>query len=177
MARGINKVVIEVCQLDVTQEQIDVFWSKVNIKNRPTDCWEWLGAKKPKGYGNIRINNNYLLAHRVAFELANGLIPPGYIVCHICDNPSCCNPSHLMLGTTKSNAVDMLMKNRQKKFSPSTSGEKNINSKLSNSDVIAIRNKYRNRELNQYQLAEIYGVSQSAIGSIVRNETWRHLNA
>lgn len=155
--------------------QIRAFWSKVDITDNSKDCWNWLGAKKPTGYGNVRIDKKYRLAHRVAFELINGVIPDGLIVCHICDNPSCCNPSHLMLGTVKSNAIDMLIKNRQRKPETAARGVNNGNSKLHPSQVIAIRNIYSDGGITQKRLAELYGVTQPAIGSIIRNETWRHL--
>jgi len=89
---------------------VKLFWDKVDIKPRRAECWEWRGAKKPTGYGNVRINKKCKLAHRVAWEIASFEIPEGMIVCHVCDNPSCCNPSHLMLGTISSNAIDMVKK-------------------------------------------------------------------
>lgn len=159
----------------MNKDQISAFWSKVDMKNSAKECWEWTGAKKPKGYGNVRVNKKYKLAHRVSFEICNGEIPEGFIVCHICDNPSCCNPDHLMLGTIKSNAADMLLKGRQKGVQFASVGTNNGMSKLSEDDVISIRKMYRNKELNQYELAEKFGVSQPAIGSIVRNKTWRHV--
>jgi len=174
MARGVNKV-IEHDLSNLPQFQVDAFWSKVDVAENIKDCWNWLGAKKTKGYGNVRINKSYLLAHRVAFQLINGSIPSGYVICHICDNPSCCNPHHLMLGTIKSNAADMLIKNRGKKPEYAARGAVNGNSKLCDKDVINIRASYKANELNQYQLADKYNVTQSAIGSIVRNETWRHV--
>lgn len=161
--------------LFVNKYQIEAFWSKVNISDNPKECWEWQGAKKPKGYGNVRIDNKYKTAHRVAFELCNGAIPPGFIVCHTCDNPSCCNPSHLMLGTTKSNSADMLIKGRQKKKEYAARGSVNGNSKLTEAEVIKIREAYSKQEMTQYELAKEYGVSQVAIGAVVRRETWRHI--
>lgn len=160
---------------NITLDQEEAFWSKVQIKERAKDCWEWEGAKKTAGYGNVRINGKYLLAHRIAFELINGPIPKGLLVCHICDNPSCCNPNHLMLGTTKSNAADMLMKNRQKKAFSAARGSKNGLSKLNEKSVQEIRKLYDSKVMNQYELADKYGVSQVAIGCVVRRDTWRHV--
>lgn len=156
--------------------QVNAFWSKVDIRDSKKECWEWRGAKKPKGYGNVRIEKKYLLAHRVAFELCNGPIPNGFLVCHICDNPSCCNPNHLMLGTVKSNAADMLIKNRQKKPDSAARGVVNGNSKLDDQKVSEIRDCYGRGEKNQYQLASEYGVSQASIASIVNRKTWKHVN-
>lgn len=84
-ARGVNK---ELFTLNLNTNQIASFWNKVDIKN-DTECWEWIGAKKPKGYGNCRINKKYYLAHRVSFWIANGDFPNRFIVCHSCDNPKC----------------------------------------------------------------------------------------
>lgn len=159
----------------MTKDQQSAFWSKVAIANDKKSCWVWMGARKPSGYGNVRINGQYKQAHRVAFELANGAIPTGYIVCHICDNPSCCNPSHLMLGTIRSNAADMLIKGRQKKPHTAARGAGNGNAKLKDEDVVAIRQIYASKGMNQYELADKYGVTQPAIGAIIRMRTWRHV--
>lgn len=160
----------------MNDSQISAFWSKVDIKGNKKECWEWKGARKPKGYGNVCVDKKTLMAHRVSFELANNMvIPNGLMVCHSCDNPPCCNPSHLMLGTTSSNAIDMLIKGRQKKPESAARGSTNGNSKLTENDVLNIREKYENKELNQYQLADIYNVTQPTIGFIVRKETWRHV--
>jgi len=160
----------------MNEHQIKSFWSKVDMLSDVKSCWKWRGAKKPSGYGNVRINGKYLLAHRVAFQLAVGEIPSGFIVCHICDEPGCCNPNHLMLGTVKSNAADMVLKNRQKKPEYAAKGETNGNSKLTEKEVKEIRKLYEFGVLNQYELAKNYGVTQPAIGCIVRKKTWRHIN-
>lgn len=159
----------------VNKEQQEAFWSKVYISNDKKACWPWTGARNTNGYGNVKINNKHLHSHRVAFELVNGNIPSRFMVCHTCDNPPCCNPSHLMLGTAKSNAADMLIKNRAKDPIFAARGEINGNSKLTPKKVMKIRDLYARGIANQYQLAEKFNVSQGNIGYIVRNKTWRHV--
>jgi len=165
----------ETFHLEMDDTQRAAFWSKVDISESRLSCWEWQGARKPKGYGNCRIDGQYLPTHRVSFWLANGDFPARFQVCHTCDNPSCCNPSHLMLGTSTSNFIDMLIKNRAGFHKNRAIGTRNANAKLSDAVVAEIRRLYRSGLANQYQLAARFGVSQVAIGQIVRNETWRHV--
>ena len=150
------------------------FWSKVDICDK-NKCWDWLGVMNPKGYGNVRINKRYLKSHRVSWEISNFEIPAGYIVMHVCDNPSCCNPAHLMLGTNQSNFCDMIFKGREQFKKNKAIGVRNTNAKLTDESVRQIRKLYSDGSMDQYKLATKFGVSQSNIGSIVRNETWRHV--
>ena len=81
-----------------------------------TDCWEWQGGKQNIGYGMIRDDNKMRTTHRVSYEEHKGPIPKGLCVMHSCDNPICCNPDHLSLGTHKQNTQDMMSKGRAKPF-------------------------------------------------------------
>ena len=75
----------------LTPEVAARFWSKVD---RGGDCWEWAG-RKPDGYGRFAIDSWPFLAHRIAYELAIGDIPPGLVLDHLCRNPACVRPEHL----------------------------------------------------------------------------------
>jgi len=83
----------------------DVIRQKTAIANN--SCWEWQGYRKPNGYGFYA--GQY--THRLAYKLFIGDIGD-MNVCHTCDNPSCCNPEHLFLGTQSDNANDMVAKKR-----------------------------------------------------------------
>ncbi len=77
------------------------------------DCWVFTGSLNNKGYGNFALNGKLDKAHRVAYEYYIGPIPENTMVLHRCDNPPCCNPNHLFLGTAKDNYDDMIGKERQ----------------------------------------------------------------
>lgn len=81
------------------------------------ECWPWERSVNRRGYGifsaRLKIVTS-ISAHRAAFALANGSAPGDFLIRHTCDNPPCCNPSHLIIGTHLDNTHDMLDRNRGK---------------------------------------------------------------
>lgn len=99
------------------------FWARVDKSpgHGPNgDCWPWTGAiLKPTrtstgGYGHLTYDGADLTAHRVAYSLMKGEIPPGLVVMHSCDVRACCNPDHLSVGTMSDNTADMMAKGRHR---------------------------------------------------------------
>ncbi len=87
-------------------------WSRVQ-RLAPSACWPWLG-RTSGGYGHVTANGRETLAHRLIFEYAAGIKPGRMAAMHTCDNPRCCNPRHLKLGTWADNNRDRASKGRAK---------------------------------------------------------------
>jgi len=146
-------------------DPIKNFWSKV--KGRGTDqCWHWTAYVSPTGYGSFHVNRKRILAHRYSYQLQYGEIPKGYLVMHKCDNPSCVNPNHLMIGTHVDNMRDMAEKNRSAK----------TNASLTDDDVVTIKGRLSHGE-RPVEIAKDYPVGRSAVSLIKHGYNWRHVLA
>lgn len=156
---------------EYTPEFLERFYSRVNKTNNPDECWEWTRGKTGDGYGLISLRRKHILTHRMAWELSSGAIPNGLHVLHSCDNPSCCNPKHLFLGTNTDNIHDRNAKGRANR----AKGEKSGSHKLTEYQVLEIRNRYAAGGIYQYELAKEYGVKQPAISLIISGINWSWL--
>jgi DNA-binding transcriptional regulator YiaG len=154
----------------VTKEN---FWSRVR-KGAPDECWNWTGPisysrNGGMGYGRIdAFGTRGVYVHRVAYWLANpGVIDlprgNGLLVRHKCDNPICCNPSHLELGTHADNMHDMVSRGRKALYANSTETPR---AKLDASEVILIRQYKQRGTMTREQLAREFNVSVSTIKGV-----------
>jgi hypothetical protein len=148
----------------------DRFWVHVN-RHGPDECWEWQAATERSGYGRLsggRRGEKQILAHRFSYQLHNGPIPDGLLVCHSCDNRKCCNPAHLWLGTCAENHADRNRKDRQAK------GETQGSAKLVASDVVAIR-QMKAMGLTLGEIAAMFSLSKNHVSRLVQKQNWRHV--
>jgi hypothetical protein len=155
-----------------TPKDIAHFWGKVDkgvskVFYNGTRCWEWTASRNPKGYGYKGWGERVQLSHRVSWMITFGEIPKDLFVLHHCDNPPCCNPSHLFLGTNQDNVDDKIRKGR----GADIRGENNPHCKLTDAQVSEIRKRFVPRKHggdNTYTLAKEYGVSPTQIWRLVK---------
>ena len=147
------------------------FWSHVR---KGENCWIWRHHMFPDGYGKVQFDSKSQRAHRIAYTLAIGSIPRGFYVLHHCDNPICCRPDHLWIGSQRDNMIDMARKGRSTKGRATVKGEMHGRSKVTIEDVQQIRRRVELGEM-QIDLAKEFGLSFSALNHIVRRKNWRHV--
>lgn len=148
------------------------FWANVAVSADPAACWNWIGDvfADRGGYGRFHVGGEALRANRVAYTMAGGLIPPGDVVRHVCDNPRCCNPAHLVVGTFADNARDRSERGR----GADRRGVKHPLAALSEPEVIEIR-RLAAMGRTHASIAADYEVSRQQVGKIVRRENWSHV--
>lgn len=84
--------------------RLEDFWTMVAV-GAPDECWLW--QRGTGRYGTFSYSKRHNVgAHRVAYFIAKGAIPPRTMVRHTCDVQRCCNPSHLILGRARDNSQD-----------------------------------------------------------------------
>jgi HNH endonuclease len=142
------------------------------------------GTQRQRRIRQVKWRGGDWRAHRLSFALSFGQIPDGLLVLHHCDNPACCNPRHLFLGTHADNMRDKAKKGHASRHGGTASGdrhgsrtkpnrvprgEKHGNAKLTDTQVAAILAS----EKTQRALAREYGVSQTTISNIRLGKIWR----
>lgn len=145
------------------------FWSKVKKTN---GCWLWTACRDSCGYGQFGVRGMITGAHRFSWFLATGTPPKGKVVMHKCDVPACVRPDHLSLGTQTQNVLDCVSKGRNgcargdrhgSRTHPESRprGERHTNAKLSDADVVQIRQRYPRESVGG--LASEFGVSRQCV--------------
>lgn len=156
--------------IHLSEEEQTRFWRFVAI--RP-GCWEWQGARSSCGYGTWRGGKHKKMAHRVAYAVANNEDPGDKDILHECDNPACCNPLHMSLGTQADNNRDMFRKGRARPgwAIGATRGERHPQAKLTVECVREIRALGADGTPHR-RIAQSFGICQTTASRIIRGAIW-----
>ena len=140
--------------------------SRIEKQDQPDGCWIWRGSTKKRGYGQINVAGCQLGTHRVAHELWVGRIPEGLSVMHTCNNPRCCNPAHLCVGTNKQNVQYSGACGRPAKTNAA---------KLRPCDAAEIKWLALNTDKTQAAIGKLYAVDARTVSDIKKGDTWAHI--
>lgn len=133
---------------------------------RGDGCWEWQGLIEGYGYGVLDHNRMRYRAHVLALEFDGRPVPKGMLACHHCDNRKCVRPSHLYVGTHKSNIADARSRLRFAR------GITNSPTKLTEEDVRQLR---RLSGVSYAEAGRMFGVSRPTATRAMKGITWRHI--
>ena len=136
--------------------------ARIDKSGGPAACWPWTGGRDRKGYPKGKYEGRTIRAHRVY-----ACVPQDMLACHVCDNPPCCNPAHIVPGTPLFNNRDRATKGRN----ADKRGEKHHLAKITEEDVRAIRAATG----TQAAIAAQYGVNQAAVSMIRSGKRWGHV--
>jgi hypothetical protein len=152
--------------IELTNKDIERFWSKVDIKE-PDDCWFWKANIGKDGYGQIWIQGKMLHAIRVSLHIAEGL---PLVTIHrnkdyalhktTCPNKSCVNPNHLYIGTAGDNRRDTWI----------TGHEVFRKSRFTVEDVNEMKRLRSCENLTQCEIGKIFGITQQMVSLLLRDK-------
>lgn len=149
-------------------------WEKVDSSAGPDACWPWTGCLNSWGYGAVQWMGKATNASRAAYESIHG--PVGdLVVCHRCDNPSCCNPAHLWADTQSNNLADCRAKGRSAGTFAAGAKHPRHQAKLTPDMVREARELYANG-ISQSEIGRRWGIHSSVISRAVRGERWGHVS-
>lgn len=129
-----------------------------------TGCWLWTKGYGGNGYPTMYHKGGAYKVSRFSYETYKEALKPGQVVRHLCHNPSCVNPSHLISGSQTDNMQDSVKSGR-------------LNKKLTDENVLAILEEYVPFSVSLKTLAIKYGVSKRNILDIVKGRKFKHLYA
>lgn len=155
------------------REFVDRFWAKIERRSI-SECWPWTAGHISFGYGMVFDPDcgRNRPSHQVAWELYYGEQFPSWLQGnHHCDNPPCCNPTHVYAGTALENMADAVTRGRLRPVN----GERSNLSKLSAAQVTEIRLALSEGVLTRREIAERFSVTKACIGSIENRQSWAHL--
>lgn len=158
-------------------ERAEDVWQYIDRKG-PDECWPWTRGKTESGYGAVSLDlgsgRRQYGAHVLVAYLRGGSLPGrGLVVRHVCDNPICCNPAHLVVGTQAENVRDMVVRGRMHRNH--ARGEALPFARLTEEQVREIRASYVPHKVGHRRLAKRFGVGKTTIEWVLKGGTWRHV--
>lgn len=161
--------------MKIDESAAEKFWSRVRVGD-PDECWPWTGPVSARGYGKFSFDSFFastIRAHRMAYQLSypnEDIIDK--LICHACDNPSCCNPKHLFSGTPAENMHDSVQKGRQ-------IGNKKPSGKFYAGELELIRRlrivKYDNGTRKEYKFSPTMVAKMFKTSSTTIQNIWKAL--
>lgn len=113
--------------------------------------------------------------HRVVFYDTHGYMPD--VVEHLCNNPRCINPEHLVAGTHKTNSDYKYKCGRGNNKATALRGTKNGRAKLNDDTVRYLRQMHipQDREWGASAIAKRLNMGVASTYRMLVGESWLHV--
>lgn len=148
-------------------------WKHVRV-GKDDECWPWTLLLNRWGYGVCSLDGHTINASRAAYIVTFGELIGGFVVCHKCDNPACCNPAHLFAGTQAENLADCRAKGRSRGHFGKGADHPNHVAKLNPDRVREARALWASG-ISQSEIARRFGLDNQTIRRAVIRESWKHV--
>jgi hypothetical protein len=133
-------------------------------------CWVTRKVASGNGYPYARYNGKQITLARASYLIHyGGEIKKNQMIRHTCDNKTCVNPRHLLLGSAKDNTRDALERGLI------ATGERHHNAKITAHDVRAMF-ILRDHGYGPSYLAQIFGMGNDQINRILKGKAWKYSN-
>lgn len=147
-------------------------WLLAHANHDDAGCLPWPYARDSKGYAQIHLpDGRKVQATRVMCAEVHGEAPtPEHQAAHGCGNGhgGCIHPAHLRWATVVENHADKI------EHGTSIRGEQQHNAKVTRDQVLAIRAMAGS--VSQAAIGEMFGISQTSVGKIIRRKNWAWLD-
>ena len=141
---------------------------------RREGCLITLRAVDRDGYRSIWHAGKRRRLHRMMLERKIGRpLQANKHTRHLCNQPGCINPDHLLEGSAHENYMDRIQSGTQTK--KQHRGEYARWTKLSENDVQQIRTEYASGNTTYRKLATKYSVHRGTIDHVINRRTWNHV--
>ena len=142
-----------------TREQLSVF-RHIDMSGGADACWPFTRPTNSEGRPYVTVEGKKVRAYRLVYELVKGESLGKRVFRHKCDNPKCCNPNHGIAGTHEENMDDMKSRERHG---------------LPHHTVRGIRKLLAKGTQTQEEIAELYGISRTAVSEIKSGRNYSHV--
>ena len=139
---------------------------------RDGGCLLTQGSRYPSGYGRVITGRRHHSLSRLVLERKLGRkLRRDEVTRHLCHNPPCIEPRHLVPISRADNAKDTI----NAVYQPRVRGEAHPNAKLVDQLVREIRARYAAGGISQRKLAAEMGISHHALRRVVVGDGWSHV--
>lgn len=169
-------------------KDIDNHKKPIVVEVNENGCWNCIShSQHPDGYVYVHSDGDKIKLHKRVLEMKIGRklkVDCDELTRHTCDNPQCCNPDHLIIGTHQENYDDMVARGRGywqnytgyfKWYEREGRRNKHPKPLLPEETIINIYKDALENCIPYSQLDKKYGVGRGVCSNIANQKTYKYI--